>query len=162
MADKVSYLQSFAAIGAQRKRILRPSSRRTRRSSQTHPWEQQRRGRTAVPPSGSSVPLTPPLSLTLPLASLLSFNPRAGILHLQDGGRGWGVGGSIKRQQTNMPGRQTSVNAAAGGTHSTVAALLRRSLVPLASPDEPTRANVDILKKKTPTPKKPVKNQSHY
>lgn len=116
LADKVSYLPSFAAIGAQRKRILRSSSWLTRRSSQIHPWVQQRRGRTPVPPSGPSVPLTPPLSLTLPSASLLSFSPRAGILHLQCLGGGVEA---IKRQQTNTPGRQTSLNAA-GGTHSTV------------------------------------------
>lgn len=61
-------------------------------------------------------------------------------------GRGWG-GWGIKRQQTNTPGRQTSLNAAAGGTHSTVAALLRLSLVPLAAPDEHMPTNLDVKKK---------------
>lgn len=58
------------------------------------------------------------LSLSLPSASLVSFNLRAGILYLQ---YDWGREGGIKLQQTNTPDRQTSLNAAAGGTHSTVA-----------------------------------------
>lgn len=96
------------------------------------------------------MPLMPPLSLTLPSASLVSFDLRAGILHLQWAGGGWG----IKRQQTNTPGRQTSLNAAAGGTHSTVAALLRLSLVPLAAPDEHMPANLDVKKNKKKTREK--------